>query len=101
MQIGNITSSTSFSVAKTASSPAENLAPAPSDQAVLNFSADSFSSLVKEASQMPDVRSELVDSFKSRIHSGHYPSQDIVDGLTRLIGGGIVQAAKTGSSQKG
>ena len=101
MQIGNITSSTSFSVAKTTSSSAGNAAPETSDQAVLNFSADSFADLVRQAGQMPDVRSEVVDSFKARIQAGHYPSQDVIAGLTRLIGGGLSQQARLGSSQNG
>ena len=68
------------------------------DQAVINFSADSFSSLVKEAGQMPEVRSEVVDAFKTRIQSGEYPSQDVIAGLTDLIGGVVVQQARSGSS---
>jgi hypothetical protein len=65
---------------------------------VINFSPDTFSSLVQEANQMPEVRSEVVDSFKARIQSGEYPSQDVIEGLTDLIGGSIVQQAKSGSS---
>jgi len=65
-----------------------------SDGAVLNFSADSFSSLVNEASSMPEVRSDVVDLFKARIASGHYPSQDIVAGLTHLMGGAIADQLK-------
>jgi anti-sigma28 factor (negative regulator of flagellin synthesis) len=71
------------------------------DQAVLNHSADFFSSLVQEAGQMPEVRSEVVDAFKSRIQSGHYPPPEIIDGLTRLIGGNLAQsAASTPSSSQ-
>ena len=96
MQISSISTSPSMSVEKTTpSSPVPSEA---TDQAVLNFSADSFSSLVKEAGQMPEVRSEVVDAFKARIQAGHYPAQEIIAGLTRLIGGGIVQQAKSGSS---
>ena len=65
-----------------------------SDTAEFNFSADTFSSFVQEASNTPDVRSELVDSYKARIHSGHYPAQDVIAGLTRLIGGGVAQITK-------
>ncbi len=42
---------------------------------------------------MPDVRSELVDSFKSRIQSGQYPSSETMDALTDVIGNGIVKMA--------
>ena len=65
-----------------------------SDAAEINFSADTFSSLVQEAGSQPEVRSEVVDSFKARIQSGHYPAQDVIAGLTKLLGGGIMQAAK-------
>jgi anti-sigma28 factor (negative regulator of flagellin synthesis) len=95
MQIGSITSSTSFSLERTTSSPVQNDS---SDQVMINNSADSFSSLVKEAGQMPEVRSELVDAYKARVASGHYPSEDIVAGLLRLIGGGIAKAAQPTSS---
>jgi hypothetical protein len=43
---------------------------------------------------MPEVRGEVVDAFKARIQSGHYPSQDIVEGLLHLVGGAIAQQAK-------
>ena len=99
MQISGITTSTTIPVQRTATSSSEvNSA---SDQAVLNTSADSFSSLVKAASQMPEVRSDVVETYKSRIKAGHYPSEDIIAGLTRLIGGGIMQSAKKSSSSQG
>jgi Anti-sigma-28 factor, FlgM len=71
-----------------------------SDGVALNFSADTFSSLVKEANAMPEVRSEVVDAYKARIHSGHYPSEDIVAGLTNLMGGAIAQQLKAQASSK-
>jgi hypothetical protein len=71
-----------------------------SDGAVLNNSADSFSSLVQTANAMPEIRSEVVDAYKARIRTGHYPSEDIVAGLTRLVGGAIAQQLKTESSSK-
>ncbi len=95
MQIGSITSSGSFSLARTTSSPVTNTS---SDQVMLNTSHDSFSSLVNEASQMPEVRSDVVDAFKSKVQSGLYPPEDIIAGLIHLIGGGIVKAAQTASS---
>jgi hypothetical protein len=66
---------------------------AAANRAVINFPPDSFSSLVREAGQMPEVRSDVVDAFKSRIQAGSYPTQDDIAGLTDLIGGGIVQQA--------
>ncbi len=95
MQISGISASPSIPVEKTNSSQVSKPAV---DQAVINFSADSFSSLVKEAGQMPEVRSEVVDAFKTRIQAGNYPSQDVIAGLTDLIGGGIVRQAKSVSS---
>lgn len=101
MQINGISTSPSLPVEKTSSSSSQAGKPA-TDQVVINFSADSFSNLVKEAGQMPEVRSEVVDAFKSRIQSGDYPSQETIAGLTSLIGGGILQQAKSSSfSQQG
>ena len=95
MQITGVSTSIPFSMEKTNSSPVGKPA---TDEAVLNFSADSFSSLVQEAGQYPDVRSELVDSFKARIQSGAYPSQDDIAGLTNVIGGTVLQLAKSDSA---
>jgi len=67
------------------------------DQAVINFSPSSFSNLVQEAGQFPDVRSELVESFKARIQSGAYPSQEDISGLTNILGGHILQLAQSES----
>ena len=60
---------------------------------MINFSPDSFSSLVSEAGQMPEVRNDVVDSFKSRIASGQYPTQATIAGLTNILGGSILQQA--------
>ena len=68
------------------------------DQAVINFSPGSFSNLVQEAGQFPEVRSELVDSFKSRIQSGAYPSQEDVAGLVNVIGSRVLQLTQSDSS---
>ena len=97
MQIHSITSSPSIPMQKTSSAPVGKAA---ADQAVLNFSPDSFSSLVKEAGQIPEVRSEVVEAFKSRIQAGNYPTQDAIAGLTDLIGGGVVKLARSGSSSE-
>jgi anti-sigma28 factor (negative regulator of flagellin synthesis) len=67
------------------------------DQAVIGFSGSSFSSLVSEANSQPDVRSEVVESYKSRIQSGAYPTQDTLSGLVDVIGGSIVKAAQAGA----
>ena len=97
MQISSVTTSLSIPVVKSNTFPSDKPT---SDQAVLNFSADTFTSLVKQASQMPDVRSEVVDAYKARVNAGHYPAQDVIAGLTRLIGGGIAQLAKEGTSSR-
>ena len=52
----------------------------------MSLSADTFSSLVSEANQMPDVRGEVVDAFKSRVQSGDYPSSETLDGLADVMG---------------
>jgi anti-sigma28 factor (negative regulator of flagellin synthesis) len=95
MQISGISTSLSIPMGKINSSQVSKPA---RDEAVLNFSTNSFSSMVKQAGQMPEVRSEVVDAFKARIQSGQYPSQDVIAGLTDLIGGAIVQQARSGSS---
>jgi hypothetical protein len=95
MQISGFSTSSSLPVLKTNSSPAGKPA---TDQATLSSSADSFLSLVKAAGQMPEVRSEVVDAFKSRIQVGDYPSQETIANLTNVIGGSIVQAAASGVS---
>jgi len=99
MQISGVTISTSIPMPKTSSSSVGKTAT--DDQAVINFSPDSFSSLVKQAGQMPEVRSEVVDAFKSRIQAGSYPTQDDIAGLTDLIGASIVQQARAGQSSQG
>jgi hypothetical protein len=95
MQITGLSTTTPIPMAKTTSSPVGKSAV---DQAVIKFSGDTFSSLVQEAGQMPDVRSELVESFKARIQSGAYPSQDDISGLVNVIGGSILQQARSGLS---
>ena len=95
MQITGVSTPIPFSMEKTNSSPVGKPA---TDQAVINFSADSFSSLVQEAGQYPDVRSEVVDSFKARIQAGAYPTQSDIAGLTNVIGGSVMQMAKSGLS---
>ena len=94
MQISGVTTSQVIPLLKATTPQAGGTASDNSDRAELNLSANSFSSLVHDANQMPDVRSEVVDSFKSRIQAGHYPAQDVIAGLTRLIGGGIMQTIK-------
>ena len=79
--VGSSTASTTTSSSTTSSTH--------SDQAVLNMSASTFSSLVQEAKSYPEVRSEVVDAFKARVASGGYPSEDIVAGLIKLVGGMI------------
>jgi anti-sigma28 factor (negative regulator of flagellin synthesis) len=85
--------SSSIPPVKTTSTPASQ--PTSPDETVTSFSssANSFSGLVQQAGAMPDVRSELVDSFKSRIQSGQYPSSETMDALTDVIGNGIVKMA--------
>ncbi len=97
MQISSISFSSSIPMGKTTSSSA---AKPPADQAVINFSADSFSSLVDEAAQQPEVRSNLVASFKAQIQSGQYPTQSTISSLVDAIGGGVLQMAKSGSSSQ-
>ena len=92
MQISGISTSPSIPLERTKSSHAAKPA---QDQAVVNFSADSFSSLVKQAGQMPEVRNDVVNAFKARIQTGQYPSQDTLAGLVNVIGPAIVEQASS------
>jgi hypothetical protein len=98
MQINGVTTSSAIPMVKTTSYPAETPASEATDSAALSSSASSFSSYVNEASQQPEVRGELVDSYRSRIQAGHYPSQEAIAGLTKLIGGPIMSLVNSGSS---
>jgi hypothetical protein len=94
MQINGLSTSPVIPVQKTTTSqPAQS----PSDQAVLNVSPDTFSSLVQAAGSMPEVRSEVVDAFKARVQSGQYPSPETVNGLVDVIGRSIVKLATVAS----
>ncbi len=66
---------------------------AASDSAVLNIDPSQFTSLVDAAKSTPEVRSDLVDSFKARISSGEYPSAGVVSGLTDVLSGVLAQRA--------
>jgi hypothetical protein len=59
------------------------------------MSPETFSSLVSQAMQIPEVRHELVDAYKARIQSGQYPGTAAVEGLIRLMGGTWVQQANS------
>ena len=93
MQISGVSNSQLIPMERSSASQ-----PAPStlssDAAEFNVSPDTFSSFVQQAGSQPEVRSELVDSYKARINSGHYPAQDVIAGLTKLLGGGVMAAAK-------
>ncbi len=56
-----------------------------SDTFAMNMSPETFSNLVKQAMEMPDVRQNLVDAYKARVSSGHYPDAVTLDGLTRVM----------------
>jgi anti-sigma28 factor (negative regulator of flagellin synthesis) len=93
MNINSATATSHLTFEKTSTlSVAKNT----SDKAVMNTSADSFVSLVQQASSVPEVRSELVDAYKSRISAGHYPAQDVIEGFIHLMGGRLAQMANSG-----
>lgn len=66
-----------------------------SDQIQTDISPDTFSGLVKQAGAEPEVRPDVVESFKARISSGSYPPADVVEGLTHLIGASVMQLASS------
>jgi anti-sigma28 factor (negative regulator of flagellin synthesis) len=100
MQISSVSTSTFIPVQKSTSN-SSSVGRADSDQAVLNLSPDTFSSLVQEAGSTPEVRSDVVASFKARIQNGSYPSPDVVAGLANVIGGSIVARAQSADSSFG
>ena len=70
----------------------------PVDFALLDMAPDQFADLVNEAKAMPEVRDDVVRAYRARIRSGHYPSYDIVAGLTHLIGDLIAQGPSSDES---
>lgn len=98
MQINGITNPSVIPAVNSTSYPATSSASEAVDTADLSTSASAFSNYVKQASNMPEVRSEVVDSYKARIQAGHYPSADAVAGLTRLIGGPIMSMVNSGKT---
>jgi hypothetical protein len=73
-------------------------AAASGDRLAMSLSADTFSSLVREAGQMPEVRSSVISSFKSRIQAGRYPTDSTLDRLTSLMGGTWARQARAGDA---
>jgi hypothetical protein len=95
MTISGISSSSPLSYGQpTARTPAQP----EGDQVSMSLSADTFSSLVSEAGQLPDVRSDVVDAYKSRVESGDYPSSKTLDGLADLMGSHWSQFAAAGNA---
>ncbi len=94
MTISGISNAGSITYTPSASRPQAQPA---GDQVSMSLSPDTYSSLVSEAGQMPEVRSEVVDSFKSRIQSGDYPTQDTLDGLVDRMGGTWAANARSSS----
>jgi anti-sigma28 factor (negative regulator of flagellin synthesis) len=95
MMISGLSSLASISFSPTTSRV--QAPPAAGDQVAMSLSADTFSSLVQEAGQMPDVRSDLVDSFKARIQAGTYPTQATLDGVIDRMGGTWASQARGGA----
>jgi len=96
MQIDGISHSLPVAYTKPASSPQGS--PAAGDRVSISTSGDSFSDLVSQVSQMPEVRSEVVDAYKVRIQAG-YPGPLDVEGLANLMGPTWTRLAGTASSE--
>lgn len=59
------------------------------------------SRLLDKVNAMPETRPEVVKEYYAKV-DGHYPPPLLVDGLAKLIGGGLTQTSKTDSaSQQG
>ncbi|MEI9998743.1 MAG: flagellar biosynthesis anti-sigma factor FlgM [Verrucomicrobiota bacterium] len=99
MQISSATTPYLYSVPAETGSGGSAPTPAEgSDRAELNISSDTFSSFVEQAKSYPEVRSDVVNSFKSQIQNGHYPPQDIVEGLLHLVGSTVLQNVIQGTT---
>jgi anti-sigma28 factor (negative regulator of flagellin synthesis) len=64
-----------------------------SDRVELSKEAEFNMSYVQRIKDMPEVRPELVEHFKSRIQEGNYPPPAIIDGLTHLLGKVFLKAS--------
>jgi hypothetical protein len=95
MMISGISSTGSLAYGQPAS---RTPAPPAGDQVSMSLSANTFSSLVSDAGQMPDVRNEVVDAYKSRVQSGEYPSSETLDGLADLMGNHWSKFAEAGGA---
>jgi flagellar biosynthesis anti-sigma factor FlgM len=95
MQISSFSISPSISPVKTTAAAASKPTSSPVEtDASFTTSAASFSSLVQQASATPDVRTDLVNSFKARIAAGQYPTSETIDSLAETIGGSIIHMAE-------
>lgn len=65
----------------------------------MSTSAASFSSLVSQVGQMPEVRGEMVDAYKARVAAG-YPGPLDVEGLANLMGSTWMRNAVSADSSK-
>ncbi len=96
MQINGISNSLPVTFTKPASS-APGAAPA-GDRVSISSSGDSFSDLVSQVNQMPEVRGEVVDAYKVRIQAG-YPGPLDVEGLANLMGSTWTRLAGAAGSE--
>jgi hypothetical protein len=95
MQINSVSTSVPVTYTKPAATP-KGTSPA-GDQVSMSTSATSFSSLVSQVGEMPEVRGEVVDAYKARIQAG-YPAQQDLDGLVNLMGGTWAKGASSADS---
>jgi hypothetical protein len=58
-----------------------------SEEASLQITSPTFSSLVEEAKTYPEVRSQVVAAYAAQVASGHYPPASVISGLANLLSG--------------
>ena len=58
-----------------------------SEEASLQITSPTFSSLVEEAKTYPEVRSHVVAAYAAQVASGHYPPASVISGLANLLSG--------------
>jgi hypothetical protein len=77
-----VSSTDTSSVTKSAATTSKG-----SEEASLQITSPTFSSLVEEAKTYPEVRSHVVAAYAAQVASGHYPPASVISGLANLLSG--------------
>jgi hypothetical protein len=86
MQINSTLSIPFVQVSTTDTSSTKSSATAQAaDAPVLQITSPTFSGLVQEAKDFPEVRSEVVAAYATQVASGHYPPAGVISRLADLL----------------